>query len=381
MRNPTNLDVDPISGDEIAQPDAKLLIVDDDEAILSLLGRMLEHQGMQCTFAMSPAEGMAKLEEQPFDLLLSDVNMPPGRSGLEFVRDARQRYPEMAAIMLSGEDDPQVGRVAVEVGAFGYLIKPFTRNEVIINVNNAMHRRGLMLENRAHSQTLQRAVVERTTELLDTIERLEEAEKELRLSHRETIERLTRAAEYRDDDTGQHLQRMSRYSQLLARLAGMSEEDCQLIRSASPMHDIGKVGIPDGILLKPGKLSPAEYDVMKKHPEIGYKILAGSQSPLLQIAAGIAYSHHEKYDGSGYPRNLKGGDIRFEGRIVAIADVFDALTTERVYKPAQPLHQAMDFMMDHRGKHFDPDLLNLFFSAMDQVVAIKERFSDASTTP
>jgi len=189
---------------------------------------------------------------------------------------------------------------------------------------------------------------------------------------------LAIAAEFRDSSTAQHIQRMSHYCELLARKLGLSPERCDLIKTASPMHDIGKIGTPDHVLLKPGKFTAAEFDVISQHAEIGYKILSGSDSELLKVASIIAWTHHERYDGTGYPRKLKGEDIPIEGRIASIADNFDALTTARVYKPAFDFEHARDLMIKERGKHFDPELLDLFLSAPEDLRRIHEQYADSS---
>jgi putative two-component system response regulator len=209
---------------------------------------------------------------------------------------------------------------------------------------------------------------------------LERTEKELRLSREETIQRLAIAAEFRDSSTAQHIQRMSHYCELLARKAGLSPERCDLIRTASPMHDIGKIGTPDHVLLKPGSFTEEEFGVIAQHAEIGYRILRGSDSELLKVAATIAYTHHERYDGTGYPRGLKGEAIPIEGRIVAIADAFDALTTQRVYKPAFELNHAIELMLKHRGKHFDPELLDIFVASADELARIHDQYADRVST-
>lgn len=214
--------------------------------------------------------------------------------------------------------------------------------------------------------------------LQQALEWLERSEKELRLSREETIERLAIAAEFRDSSTAQHIQRMSHYCELLARKVGLAPERVDLIRTASPMHDIGKIGTPDHVLLKPGKFTAAEFDVISQHSAIGYKILSGSDSELLKVAALIAWTHHERYDGTGYPRKLKGEDIPIEGRIASIADNFDALTTARVYKPAFDFEHARDLMIKERGKHFDPDLLDLFLSSPEDLRRIHEQYADHS---
>jgi putative two-component system response regulator len=219
-------------------------------------------------------------------------------------------------------------------------------------------------------------VRDRTGELWNAIARLEQAEQELRLSQEETIQRLSIAAEFRDNETARHIQRMSEYCGLLARLMGEDAETCEEIRVASQMHDVGKIGIPDHILLKPGALSSEERETMQKHCEIGYRILAGSKSELLMRAAYIAYTHHERVDGAGYPRGLSEEQIPVEGRIAAIADVFDALTSNRVYKKAFALGKAFETMREGRGTQFDADLLDLFLGSLDAVLEIKTRHED-----
>jgi putative two-component system response regulator len=214
--------------------------------------------------------------------------------------------------------------------------------------------------------------------LQQALEWLERSEKELRLSREETIQRLAIAAEYRDSATAQHIQRMSHYCELLARKYGLSSERCDLIRTASPMHDIGKIGTPDHVLLKPGKFTQEEFNVISQHAEIGYRILSGSDAEILKVAASIAWTHHERWDGNGYPRKLKGEAIPVEGRIAAIADAFDALTTQRVYKPAFSLDHAVSLMTTHRGEHFDPELLDIFFASLSDITLIHDQYADQS---
>lgn len=355
--------------------DTHILIVDDEVSIQRMLGRLLEQYGYTCTLASDAKEARLRLEEKEFALILCDVNMP-GESGLDLVKHVIENYPHTAAVMVTGLDNPQLASVALEIGAYGYILKPFESNEILINVANALRRRRLEIENKAHRERLELTIMERTAALRHAIESLERAEKELRLSREETIQRLAIAAEYRDGATAQHIQRMSHYCALLARRYGLDPQRCELIRIASPMHDIGKIGTPDHILLKPGKFTPEEFKAIALHPEIGYRILSGSGAELLNLAATIAWTHHEKYDGSGYPRGLRGENIPLEGRIAAIADTFDALTSKRVYKPAFPLDQAVDIMQKRRAKDFDPDLLDTFLNAMDEILAIKNRYVD-----
>ena len=217
---------------------------------------------------------------------------------------------------------------------------------------------------------------DRTAELAAEVDRLQMVERELRLAQEDTVERLSIAAEFRDDEAARHVQRMSRYTSLLAARSGEDAQRAEMVRISSVMHDVGKIGIPDSILLKPGKLTPEERRIMEQHSEIGYRILSGSRSEVLTLAAQIAWTHHERVDGNGYPRRLAGDAIPVEGRMAAIADVFDALTSHKVYKKAFPLGQAVDIMREERGSHFDADLLDLFLDSMDEVIRIKERFAD-----
>jgi putative two-component system response regulator len=353
----------------------RVLIVDDEEPIRRLLGYMLQSHGYETVLASDAREARLKLGETSFALLLCDVNMP-GESGMDLVRHVFREHPYTAAIMVTGLDSTVLANAALDMGAFGYIVKPFEANEVLINVANALRRRRLEMENRFHRENLEDVVKTRTLALQQALEWLEKSEKELRLSREETIRRLAIAAEYRDSATAQHIHRMSHYCELLARRYGLSAERCDLIRTASPMHDIGKIGTPDHVLLKPGKFTQDEFNVIAQHAEIGYRILAGSDAEILNVAATIALTHHERWDGSGYPRKLKGEAIPIEGRIASIADAFDALTTARVYKPAFDFEHAVELMGKHRGEHFDPELLDVFLASLTDIKHIHEEYAD-----
>lgn len=236
-------------------------------------------------------------------------------------------------------------------------------------------------ELRRHAEDLNKNLAKRAEiedRLRTTIKELERSEDQLALSQEETIIRLSIAVESRDAETGSHIERMGRYCALLAHKLGWSSDECDLLRVASPLHDVGKIAIPDAVLQKPGALTPEERKQMEEHAAIGHRILAGSDSPLLDLAARIAMTHHEKWDGSGYPNGLKGEDIPIEGRIAAVADVFDALTSDRVYRPAMPLDKALSILQEGRGSHFDPQVLDKFFSSIDEVIAIR---NDSETAP
>lgn len=354
-----------------------ILVVDDEEPIRRLLGYLLQSHGYTVALAADAREARHKLDERPYALMLCDVNMP-GESGMDLVRNILSERPHTAAIMVTGLDSSVLANAALDMGAFGYIIKPFESNEVLIDVANALRRRRLEMENRFHRDNLEDIVRTRTMALQQALEWLERSEKELRLSREETIQRLAIAAEFRDSSTAQHIHRMSHYCELLARKAGLSPERCDIIRTASPMHDIGKIGTPDHVLLKPGKFTQEEFSVIAQHAEIGYRILSGSDAELLNVAAVIAYTHHERFDGTGYPRGLKGEAIPIEGRIAAIADAFDALTTQRVYKPAFELSHAIELMLKHRAEHFDPDLLDVFIASQDDIACIHSQYGDRS---
>jgi putative two-component system response regulator len=266
--------------------------------------------------------------------------------------------------MVTAHDDPHLVEQALDLGAYGYVTKPFKGNEILINVANALRRRRLELENRRHRRELEETVAARTTALREAIVELEHF-------HEETIRRLSAAAELRDFETGQHIDRMSRYGALLAEKVGLDSHRVELMRIASPMHDVGKIGIPDRILLKPGSLTTAERRLMESHTEVGYEILRGSEAELLKLAATLAWTHHERVDGTGYPRGLKGDEIPIEGRIAAVADVFDALTSTRPYRAPLSVPDALDLMRAGRGTQFDEEVLDHFLDAFDEVLAIR----------
>ena len=355
----------------------KILVVDDEEPIRRLIGYLLQTHGYTVTLAADARDARQLLDKESYALMLCDVNMP-GESGMDLVRNILEERPHTAAIMVTGLDSSVLANAALDMGAFGYIVKPFESNKVLIDVANALRRRKLEIENRLHREHLEEIVHTRTMALQQALEWLECSEKELRLSREETIQRLAIAAEFRDSSTAKHIHRMSHYCELLAKHHGLSPERCDLIRTASPMHDIGKIGTPDHVLLKPGKFTAEEFDVIAQHAEIGYKILSGSDSDLLKVAATIARTHHERYDGTGYPRKLKGEEIPIEGRIAAIADNFDALTTARVYKPAFDFEHARELMLKERGRQFDPELLDLFLSFEEDLRRIHDQYTDAS---
>jgi putative two-component system response regulator len=348
-----------------------ILVVDDEEVIQKVLIRILERSGYSdIKVAASSEEAQELLATEAIDLVLTDMEMEGG-SGLDLLAHVHENLPGVATLLITGVDDTDLAEKALALGAYGYFIKPFRQSEVLIGVSNALRRRTLELENLDHREHLEEKVKLRTSDLWAALTKLEYSEKETRASRTETIERLAIAAEYRDEETGRHVIQMSRYCEVLARAAGADHDLCDSIRDAGSLHDVGKIGIPDRILLKPRPLTADERVVMQTHAEMGHRILGGSQSPLLQLAAEIALSHHEWVDGTGYPQGLAGDAIPLAGRIAAIADVFDALTTNRVYRKAFPLMEAVEMMKRGSGWHFDKDLLDVFWDSMPAILEIK----------
>jgi putative two-component system response regulator len=354
---------------------ADILVVDDDDQVRGVLGRILERYGYRCHLAANAAEARTRLNLAMPDIVLSDVTMP-GESGIALLAGIRRDFPVLPVVMVSGIGEVSTATDALSLGAYGWVTKPFDPSQILIAVANALIRARLERESRAYEHQLEDAVAERTAELAHTVARLQESEAALRVVTEDTIGALTRAIERRDIETGDHIERVSRYATMLARRCGLAEERCDMIRAAAPMHDVGKVGIPDGILLKPERVSDAEFSVIKRHVDLGYEILSRSTQPLLMLAADIARSHHERWDGTGYQAGLAGEEIPIEGRITAIADTFDALVSRRVYKPPVPLERAYQIVQENRGTQFDPHLVDAFLDCRDEAAAILAEHPD-----
>jgi putative two-component system response regulator len=359
------------------RPD-RILIVDDEPGNILVLQHLLEDAGYQeLRFTTDPTKVEAIYAEFAPDLLLLDLQMPV-LDGFAVMRllSSRVRQDFVPILILTADATLKSKRAALEGGAKDFVTKPFDPTEVLARVANLLDTRSLQVQLRRHNELLEDTVRERTEALTGAVQRLELAEEHRRLAQEETIHRLSLAAEYRDDETSRHIERMSRYCGILAARAGKSERESELLRIASKMHDIGKLATPDAILLKPGKLTPEEFEVMKGHAAIGHQILEGSRSELVRLGGLLAWTHHEKVDGTGYPRGLHGEEIPFEGRIAAIADVFDALTTDRIYRPAFPLDEVLSIMYAGRGTHFDADLLDLFLDSLEAVLATRDQIAD-----
>jgi response regulator RpfG family c-di-GMP phosphodiesterase len=298
-----------------------------------------------------------------FDLLIVDYMMPD-IDGIQFIQQLKQ-HPErkhLPILMVTADHQSDVRYRALEAGANDFLTKPIDRIEFNSRVRNMLALRSSLV-----------LLADRAAHLASEVHL---ATAEIRSREREMVMRLARAAEFRDPETGAHIQRMAHFSCLIAENLGWKGGDLEMLLEAAPMHDVGKVGTPDAILLKPGRLTGEEFEVMKQHATIGWKILNDSTSPVLQMAAEIALSHHEKFDGTGYPHGKAGAAIPLTGRIVAVADVFDALTSVRPYKPAWEVERALDLLREGRGTHFDPDCVDAFMARLDDVAKIRERYTD-----
>lgn len=342
----------------------QVLIIDDTEINLILFAALVKRLDdcVPHTFVQA-RDALVWLAENDPDLVIVDYMMPD-IDGLEFMRLLREipGRDAVPVVMITANDQKQLRYRALDSGASDFLTKPVDKVEFLARTRN------MLLVSDARKQLTDRAAW-----LADEVRK---ATAEIVARERETVIRLCKAAEYRDPETGAHILRMAHYSQLIARGMGLTVDDQELLLEAAPMHDIGKVGIADKILLKPGRLDADEFEIMKHHAIFGYELLKGSSSRVLQAGAEIARGHHEKFDGSGYPAGIRGADIPLFSRIVAVADVFDALTSERPYKKAWTLEAAVDFLVKGSGTHFDPQCVQIFLNAWDDVLEIRNRYQE-----
>ena len=342
---------------------ARILIVDDLPIVRFSLQCILGKAGYRCREAEDVPQAMAALEEEPADLVLSDIQMP-GASGLDLVKALKPRIPDISVVMVSSMEDAETAIECLQEGAFGYVLKPFQPREILVQVNGALRRRMLEIAFRDREALLARKVREQTLEI--------------RESREEIAFRLIAASEHRDNETGMHVRRIGLFAAEMARLLGWDEDNVETIQAAAPMHDIGKIGVPDAILQKPGALTEEEWVVMKRHTTMGATILKGSTVPFIQMGARISIGHHEKWDGTGYPKGLQGGQIPLEARITTLVDVYDALSNRRYYKEPWPEDQVIGLIRKNTGFHFDPALVSLFLTHLDRFRAILQAHPDES---
>lgn len=341
----------------------RILVVDDEPLVSEVIINCLATERYECHAAHSTDKALELLEQNNYSLVVSDINMP-GKTGIELLSIVKKRFPDVAVIMVTAVDDRKTAIQSLHLGAYGYVIKPFDLNEIVISVVNALERRRLTIQSKEHETRLENEVRNRTAE----IHRREE----------EICLRLTSACEYRDVETGSHIRRIGLYAFIMADELGWSSQLMDEIRVAAPMHDIGKIGVPDYILLKKGKLTNEEFEIIKKHTVIGAEMLSGSSISLLNMAKDIALSHQEKWDGSGYPYGLSGEAIPESARIVAIIDVYDALVSKRIYRPAILEEEALQIMTRDKGKHFDPRIFDAFLRVLPKLRQIRLQVQDDS---
>jgi putative two-component system response regulator len=362
----------------------RVLVIDDEPRLRRTLADYLEDMGCETALAANGAEGLEVLESFQPDVVLVDLNMPV-MDGYAFIGAARTRLPDLPVIVVSGVGTVDKAVEAIRLGAWDYITKPISRFDVVeYTLCRVLERARLLRENRRYQQNLEVLVNERTAELLDT--------------RRQILFSLGKAAEYRDNETGRHVIRVGEMCAAVGRALGLAQQRVEMLREAAPLHDIGKIGVPDGILLKPGPLSPDEWEVMKRHCEYGCLILSQPQMEgqpdqnacalfaadsadaatqrLMPLARTIALAHHERWDGTGYPRRLAGEAIPLEARIVSLVDVYDAVGSRRPYKKPFPEVECQDIIMQGAGSSFDPAVVEAFLACMDTILKLKERWRD-----
>ena len=346
---------------------ATILIVDDQMTNILLLGSILQNAGYtRIHSTQDPTKVVSLVKELNPDLICLDIRMPQ-INGFQVLGQMKgvQKDVHLPILVLTSEEDRETRLRALDSGATDFLLKPFDKIEVLMRIQNLLDTSLLHRTILLQKETLEETVRIRTQQLKET--------------QLEIVHRLAQAAEHRDNETGSHIVRMSHYALVLGRACGMNEDECDILFHATPMHDVGKLGIPDRILLKPGKLDADEWEIMKQHTVIGAKLLSNSQSPVLQMGETIALTHHERWDGSGYPNRLAGEDIPLVGRICAIADVFDALSSKRCYKEPWPLENVLKELRSLSGIQFDPRLLEMFDELLPVIMNIQRTHADMMT--
>ena len=343
---------------------AKILIVDDDPLIVGLLNEILMEGRYQNIFSTDdPYQVIPLYKKHQFDLIILDIQMP-GISGIKILQHLQKVVESnyLPVIVLTAHGDVKIRNQVLGMGAKDFITKPFEQWEILLRIENTLHASLYHKQQLSLKDLLESEIDKRTKEILET--------------QFEVVQRLAVAGELRDNETGAHVQRMSHICSLLARQRGLGQKFSELILHASAMHDVGKIGIPDSILLKSKKLSPEEWLIMQQHPKIGARILGNHDSKLISLAREIALFHHERWDGSGYPHGISGNQIPVAARIAAISDVFDALTSDRPYKQAWAIEKVVETILEESGKHFEPVMVELFLENLPEIIAIKDRFLD-----
>ena len=348
----------------------KVLAVEDNPQALKLLTVMLNAPTFRCITASSGEEALVALQREPFDAVVSDLRMP-GMGGMELIAEARRVHPHVAFLVTTGVDDVEVGVQAMRLGADDYLVKPLLESAVLASLERALHRKQLEQEVENYREHLEEMVVQRTGQLQRALLQIER-------SYEDTLQALAAAIDLRDHETAGHSQRVCRYSLEIARAVGLPDTLMKNLARGAFLHDIGKLGIPDGILLKPGPLAPEERKIMQQHVQIGFELI--KDIPFLADAAEIVLCHHERFDGSGYPHGLKGERIPVGARVFALADTLDAITSHRPYRSASSFETAQEAIRREAGRQFDPQLTSVFLRipvATWSTIARHERLASA----
>lgn len=360
-------------------PKHRVLIVDDDERIRRTHARLFESFGYDIETAADGIEALSKLPLD-IDLVILDAEMPHV-DGFEVARRIRSSPAtgHVPIMMVTGLTRPEDHARALEVGINDFITKPVDPSALELRARWLVEFKSTMDALKEQKSVLVEKVEQRTAGLRSALEEMAEAQRDTYEAHLDTIRRLTLAAEYKDKDTAGHIERVGRYCEIVTRALGLAPQVVEIMRHAAPMHDVGKLGIPDAVLLKPGSLSADEWVVMRSHTEVGAHILDGSRSEVIRMGKKICLSHHEKWDGSGYPNGLSGEDIALEGRICAVVDVFDALTMDRPYRKALERDAVYAMIAEDAGSHFDPAIVDVFFGLKDHIEEIHLEYLDCPT--
>ncbi len=350
-----------LNGGAVRAGARRALIVDDEFHVRALISRWLTDEGFECLQAGSAPEACRCLHDDRVQLVTLDITLP-GRSGTDLLEEIFAICPDVVVLMVTATQEARTAIDVLRRGASGYLVKPVTREQLILQARKTIAQRQMLIERRQYTERLEEQIRQQTVAI--------------RHAYEETIHRLVAASSCRDVETSGHILRTGLLSEVLARAKGWSPSDAEEIRLAAPMHDVGKIGIPDAILRKPSKLTREEFEVMKSHTTIGANMLEGSSAPMLRMAQQIALSHHERWNGGGYPAGLAGPAIPEAARIMAVVDSYDSLTHDRVYRPAMSEEAALEIMRRGEGKDFDPTLLALFFQNLPAIRAIAARYPD-----
>jgi putative two-component system response regulator len=355
----------------LKEPLASILVVDDDALVLESTCAVLLGNGFEAVPCGQSSLARQGLAQRDFDAVLSDVKMP-GMTGLELLEEIRASDPDMPVVLMTAFADVAVAMDAIRKGAFDFILKPYKPDYLVLSMKKAANYRRLLRIEKNYKKALEDMVEKRTRELADALSRVKGLS--LEIAHR-----LITVTEFRDSDTGAHVARIGLFTKCISEAMAMPKDFVETIAFASPMHDIGKIVVPDSILLKPGPLTPGEFDIIKTHTTVGERILSRSEHPGIQMAATIALCHHEKHDGSGYPRGLKGEAIPTEARITMLCDQYDALTSKRPYKKALSHEEAVGIIRRGDGRtlpqHFHPDILKAFFDVAGQLDAIRAQLA------